>query len=872
MDTFNPSRAPRTASAQSPLTKRQATSILTRTRRVCMQMVLVLAGFLASLSLAPSDASAQDTAEAEMQTIAEILAEGNATPVGEGVAQIYEAPGQTLMVIKPEVFGRLFHWYVEAVVQPAQLVSADGNAVGETVMRLERRGDKVFVRDLIGTIGKRAVVDHGPLSPHGDGEGVKLNPINQSVADSGLGAIVMALDIIAEDADGSVLVDLTPTFSTDLGGDLSVNGYLARAGLGLVGVDPARSYVQSARSNGSSVNIRSHLTFAGPNGESLSIVVGHSLTALPEDQMTPRMRDDRVGYFETSFTEFGGPDVVGDRTMIVRHRLERPEGAPDGMTDPKEPILYYVGRGVPDRWRPYVKSGIERWQTAFEEAGFSNAIIARDAPTAAEDPFWSAEDTSNNVVRWIAQPIENAMGPFTMDSRTGEILGAHILFWPQVIDLFSAYYFALHSSVDPEAASYPLSDQKKGELLSYVVTHEVGHTLGLRHNQLASTAYMVAEQRDPAFANVFGGSSSIMAYGRFNQSAQPGDGVTQFIPVIGPYDKFAIKWGYSTFPGKSQAEIEQTLDEWASEAELDRTRRWAAGEAPDEFRSTFDPRVQSENSGTERIEATRLGIARLSATMASLPGATGNDIKYTRRVYVQSMSTHTTFLRSVVKLIGGITNEPGADVRYQFVPKAKQQEAVRYLLGEGSQSLEIYARDALLRNLEPVGALRQIDANRDMLMLDLVSGSKMALLEMQARIEPDAYSVSAYGDDIVQALFGELAAPSRGMQVLQVAFLDRSQDILTSPPTRNQLLASFAHQLGLGDPNAAQITLATGGGTVFPAWARQAFPPLAQRLDTAAASAASQNLALHYQALAARMRELAKLPVLQTAESAAAAE
>ena len=189
------------------------------------------------------------------------------------------------------------------------------------------------------------------------------------------------------------------------------------------------------------------------------------------------------------------------------------------------------------------------WQPAFEAAGFSNAIIAVDAPSPQSDPDWSVEDIGHNVIRWVPTDRVNALGPHVVDPRSGEILSAHILIWPSVLDYFSKYYFALFGTVDPAAAKLPFSTEKAGELLSYIVAHEVGHTLGLRHNHIASTAYTVEQMRDPVFANAHGPNSSIMAYGRFNQVAQPGDGVTQLIPKIGPYDIAAIDWGYGQFGG-----------------------------------------------------------------------------------------------------------------------------------------------------------------------------------------------------------------------------------------------------------------------------------------------------------------------------------
>jgi len=229
--------------------------------------------------------------------------------------------------------------------------------------------------------------------------------------------------------------------------------------------------------------------------------------------------------------------------VIKRHRLEKRDPAA-AVSEPIKPIVFYVGPGVPDRWRPYIKAGVEMWQPAFEKAGFRNAILAMDAPTPEQDPEWSPEDARYNVIRWLPQPFVNAMGPSVSDPRSGEILFAHVMIWPQVLNYFSNYYWLMAYGIEPDVKGLPLSEAKQGQLLQYIVAHEVGHSIGLRHNHLASTAYSVADLRNPAFANTRGSNASIMAYGRMNQAAQPGDGVTRVLPIIGPYDEFAIQWGY----------------------------------------------------------------------------------------------------------------------------------------------------------------------------------------------------------------------------------------------------------------------------------------------------------------------------------------
>ncbi len=238
------------------------------------------------------------------------------------------------------------------------------------------------------------------------------------------------------------------------------------------------------------------------------MVIGHSIVFLPDKPMAHRTADPRIGYFESQFTEFeAGPgSAVTRRNAIIRFRLEKKDPAA-AVSDPVKPIVYYIGPGVPKRWRPYVKAGVELWKPAFEAAGFSNAITAVDAP---DDPNFSVEDITNNIIRWVPTDRVNAFGPHVVDPRSGEILAAHILVWPSVLDYMSKYYYGVAGTLDPQAAKLPLPQEKLGQILTYIVAHEVGHTLGLRHNHIASTAYSAGQMRDPAFANVHGPNSSIM--------------------------------------------------------------------------------------------------------------------------------------------------------------------------------------------------------------------------------------------------------------------------------------------------------------------------------------------------------------------------
>ncbi len=302
-----------------------------------------------------------------------------------------------------------------------------------------------------------------------------------------------------------------------------------------------------------------------PSPPSPTAGVHYSFIKLPEKPMMGRLYDNRAPYFTHSHTDYSRPDhETAVRQYIARFRLEKKNpGA--AKSEPVKPIVFYVDPATPKKWVPYVKKGIEAWQPAFEEAGFLKAIVAKDAPTPQEDPDWSADDARYSVIRWVPSTTANAMGPHVSDPRSGEILEADVEIYHNVQQLARDWYWVQSGPLDPRAKTLPLPDSVMGDILIFIITHEVGHSLGLPHNFKASGLYTIEQIRDKNWVKKNSHVPTLMDYARFNYVAQPEDKIDpiDLIPKIGPYDNFIIKWGYAPIPtAKTPDEEKPTLNEW----------------------------------------------------------------------------------------------------------------------------------------------------------------------------------------------------------------------------------------------------------------------------------------------------------------------